>query len=63
MEVELTFLISLCMSALEDERACFPAYMRVCESRETATDRAVQQLTLKRLPVFGKSDLGMIIEY
>ena len=53
----------MCMSALEDERACFPAYMRVCESRETATDRAVQQLTLKRLPVFGKSDLGMIIEY
>ena len=64
VEVELTFLISLCMSALEDERACFPAYMRECESRDTATDtRAVQQLTLKRLPVFGKSDLGMIIEY
>ena len=63
MEVELTFLISLCMSALEDERERFPAYMRVRESRETATDRPLEQLTLKRLLLFGKSDLGRIIEY
>ena len=58
MEVELTFLISLCMSALEDERACFPAYMRVCESRETATDTAVLQLTLKQFAPFDKLGLG-----
>ena len=38
VEVELTFLISLCMPALDDERACFPAYMRERQSRETATD-------------------------
>ena len=63
-EVELIFLISLCMSALERGRGCFPAYMRVCESRETATETAVLLLlfTQKSLSLFGKSDLAMIIE-
>ena len=62
VEVELTFLISLCMSALEDERERFPAYMHVCERAEKR-HRAVLLFTPKSLPLFSKSDLGRIIEY